>query len=315
MIDINNSQEFDADTFAAELAEERARLNPYGQAGLLAGIGAPAFPTGLLDTPTGLGGLGALSGYPEAIARQRSELTDPIEFIKKNYPGESLWRFILTHPDLDHMRGLKQLQHNIGFANFWDTNHTKETPTFRSNSADEEDWCFYQSLRRGDLVKHYTRGDAAFAFGKDEKGLPGGDNIEILSPTPELVGACNTAQKSNDVSLVLRVHHAMRSILLPGDAEELAWDHMVDFYGTRLKSNVLKASHHGRDTGYHQKALSVISPDLIIVSVGIKPDTDASNKYRQQTGKRVPSTRYHGNIEVQIHDNGTVHWFVDRNPG
>ena len=73
---------------------------------------------------------------------------------------------------------------------------------------------------------------------------------------------------------------------------------MVDFYSARLKSDIFKASHHGRDTGYHQKALGLISPDLTIVSVGVKPDTDASNKYRHQTGDRVPFTRYHGNIEV-----------------
>ncbi len=136
-----------------------------------------------------------------------------------------------------------------------------------------------------------------------------------MSDVGQKRGACNTAQKSNDVSLVLRVHHAGRSILLPGDAEELAWDGMVDFYGARLKSDFLKASHHGRDTGYHQSAVKLIAPELTIVSVGMKPDTDASNKYRQQTGKRVPSTRYHGNIKIEIEDNGTWRWFVDQNPG
>jgi len=90
---------------------------------------------------------------------------------------------------------------------------------------------------------------------------------------------------------------------------------MVDFYGARLKSDFLKASHHGRDSGYHQSALKLIAPRLTIVSVGLKPDTDASNKYRQQTGNRVPSTRYHGNIEIRIADDGSWQYFVDRNPG
>ncbi|WP_154070796.1 ComEC/Rec2 family competence protein [Bradyrhizobium lablabi] len=324
MIDVNNSQEFDAETFAQELAEERRKLqagNPLANAGIgmLAGVGTGVGTSQMgslfAPTPTLLSGLGDLSGYTEVYARQKRELTDPIEFMKTNYPNRGLWRFVLTHPDLDHMRGLKRLSENVGFANFWDTKHTKETPTFRSNSADEEDWKFYQSLRSANAGKCYTRGDSLYAFGKEEDGRPGGDNIEILSPTPELIGACNTAQKSNDVSLVLRVHHAGRSILLPGDAEELAWDGMVDFYGARLKSDFLKAGHHGRDTGYHQSAVKLIAPELTIVSVGMKPDTDASNKYRQQTGKRVPSTRYHGNIKIEIDDNGTWRWFVDQNPG
>ena len=319
MIDINNSQQFDSKTFSEELAEERRKLqsNPLARALGLAGV-APASPyspsgvaLGLAPAPVGL--LGDMSDILEVIARQKRELTDPIDFMKRTYPNQTLWRYIQSHPDLDHMRGLKKLYECIGFENFWDTGHTKERPTFRSNSADRDDWDFYQLLRRAEIGKLYVRGSAEFAFGKDEYGMPGGDNIEILSPTRELIGACNTAQQSNDVSLVLRIHHAGKSILLPGDAEALAWDSMVNYYGPRLKSDVLKASHHGRDSGYHQNAVRLIAPRYTIVSVGAKPDTDASNKYRQQTSGRVPSTRYHGNIEVMISDTGVINCYVDRN--
>jgi beta-lactamase superfamily II metal-dependent hydrolase len=278
----------------------------------------------LSPQPNALQGLGAAlyrqytadeSAKTAVAARAKRELTDPIEFLASRYPGERLWRFVLTHPDLDHMRGLKNLHDHIGINNFWDTDHTKPTPNYRSD-ADKEDWEFYQSLRGktlGTNVRSYTRGDSYFAFGKDESGLPGGDSIEILSPTPQLVGACNTADKSNDLSLILRVPHAGRSVLLPGDAEELAWDGMCDFYGNRLKSDFLKASHHGRDTGYNLAALKLIDPIMTFVSVGRKPDTDASYKYRQQTGRKVPSTRYYGNIELRIADDGNWEWYVQHN--
>jgi beta-lactamase superfamily II metal-dependent hydrolase len=100
---------------------------------------------------------------------------------------------------------------------------------------------------------------------------------------------------------------------LPGDAEELAWDAMCDFYGARLKSSFLKASHHGRDSGYHLAALKLIDPTMVFVSCGRKPDTDASYKYRQQTGAKVPSTRFYGNIFLNIHDDGNWSWSVQRN--
>src|SRR5258708_1016027 len=248
MIDVNNSQEFDEETFAEELAEEQRKLsNPFANAGLLALAGNHPNATGAV-TQSPYPGIGMLSGYSEVLARAKRELTDPIEFMKKVYPGRRLWRFVLTHPDLDHMRGIKRLHENVGFDNFWDTKHTKPTPSYRGD-ADREDWEFYQSLRSGAMqVLNYARGDSLFAFGKEQDGRPGGDNIEILSPTPEIIGACNTAGKSNDLSIVLRLHHAGRTILLPGDAEELAWDSMRDFYGSRLKSDFLKASHHGRDS-------------------------------------------------------------------
>jgi competence protein ComEC len=309
MVDINNSQDYDEDSFKDVLAEQNKKTNSFSALGFGAGTGIGNALLGLSPPRT------QLTTYLEAIAEAKRELTDPIEFLKNNYPHQRVWRFILTHPDLDHMRGLRGLYENIGFDNFWDTRHTKPTPNFRSDE-DKVDWEFYQLLRTdssGLKPRFYTRGDSLFAFGRDEYGQPSGDNIEILSPTPDLVRACNAAGKSNSLSFVLRFRHADRSVLLPGDAEDDAWEIMTGLYGNALKSDFLKASHHGRDSGYNLSAVQLISPLLTFVSVGRKPDTDASSKYRQQC-PRVASTRYHGNIELQIHDNGQHQWFVDRNP-
>ena len=71
------------------------------------------------------------------------------------------WRYIQTHPDLDHMRGLKNLHEHVGFHNFWDTEHTKPTPNYRSD-ADKDDWEYYQKLREGTLgaqIHKFTRGE------------------------------------------------------------------------------------------------------------------------------------------------------------
>jgi hypothetical protein len=122
MVDINNSQDFDAQTFADELAEERLKH----AANSLLGVG--------LGSLASLGTLGSLSEYAAVADRAKRELTDPIEFLKTHYSGQSIWRFVLTHPDLDHMRGLKLLSENIGISNFWDTDHTKTAPTFRSDA-------------------------------------------------------------------------------------------------------------------------------------------------------------------------------------
>jgi hypothetical protein len=161
MIDINNSQEFDAETFAKELAEEQRKLSTNALANALGSPYRGLASSTLLGSVGSLSpyqGLGMLSGYSEVWTRAKRELTDPIEFIKKTCPGRRPWRFILTHPDLDHMRGLKRLHENVGFDNFWDTKHTKPTPTYRGGS-DQEDWEFYQSLRGASptQVLNYSR--------------------------------------------------------------------------------------------------------------------------------------------------------------
>jgi len=325
MIDINNSQEYDRQSFTDFLDERRKRKLNEGLAGL-----------GVSITPHAGGafGLGSLFIPPASLASSRqpvhnafldileaqseaaAELTDPVAFMQRKYPGRRLWRFVLTHPDLDHMRGLKRLYETVGFDNFWDTSNTKPKPDFRSN-ADREDWEFYQRLRAGSLgvpVRNYVRGNSLFAFGCNENGLPGGDNIEILSPFPALVAHCNAAEKSNDLSYILRISHANRSIILPGDAETMAWEQARLLYGRALKSDFFKASHHGRDSAYDADTLDLIAPIMTFVSVGRKPATDASRKYREKCD-RVVSTRYYGNIELRIYDNGACEWEPQRNRG
>jgi competence protein ComEC len=217
VVDINNSQEFDADSFAEELNEERQKASQKPQT---RGLGMLASsPRNALTSPVGLASSNVLSSNSDAFSRilreyaadqaaraevarrAKLELTDPIAFLKTHYPHERPFRFILTHPDLDHMRGVKSLYENVGITNIWDTLHTKPTPHYRSD-ADKEDWEFYRSLREGTVEitpKNYTRGDSFFAFGKEEDGRPGGDNIEILSPTSALVGRA-TPRKRRTIS-------------------------------------------------------------------------------------------------------------------
>lgn len=125
----------------------------------------------------------------------------------------------------------------------------------------------------------YLRGATNYLFNREADGSIGGDGIDVLSPTAELVSECNRAGKSNDLSIVLQLHYAGFSMILPGDAEALAWDSLVKAYGSALQCNVLKASHHGRLSGYDLKSLQVIKPWLTVASVGRKPSTDAHARY------------------------------------
>ena len=282
MIDINNGDELDPST-AEELQTMRTRS---GLNALL--LGSQRYGSTLtLESP------------------QMAELTNPIEFMKANYPGKSLFRYIQSHPDLDHMRGLTALRdEKINIFNFWDTEHEK-TPDFQSD-WDEETWQRYQELRTGKAnatVLHNFRGTRNAFFNEEPAGTPGGDGIEILSPTPELVKESDEADKINNLSYVLMITYKGIKIILGGDAEKEAWDAIVKHYGANLKCNLLKASHHGRDSGFHEEALKLMKPDFTVISVGKKPETDASNKYRQHS-TNVWSTRWKGNITLSIDDNG-----------
>src|SRR5262249_5235076 len=133
-----------------------------------------------------------------------------------------------------------------------------------------------------------------------------GDGIEILSPTQDLIIECNKKDSYNNCSYVVKITHAGRTVILPGDAEASAWNSILEDPGPdSIKCDVLKASHHGRESGYHEDAVDAMSPDAVICSVGKKPSTDASDEYASH-GATVLSTRYNGTIKMTIWDDGDV---------
>ena len=243
------------------------------------------------------------------------QLTNPIEYLEhlclSQGRDKTIFRYIQTHPDMDHMRGLTALlDHGFQIINFWDTENTKAEPDFNKIiEGDKSDWETYQKLRKGQGVIRlaHLRGAAGTYWnqGKDYGDL--GDGIEILAPTTEIAQAANAGAKHNNHSYVLRITYAGISIILGGDAESEVWENIVDTYGIGLKCTVLKASHHGRDSGYHQPAVKLMKPELTLVSVGSKPETCAANKYKNYSTK-VLTTRLSGNVVLNIRPDGTAQY-------
>lgn len=342
MVDINNGDELDDDSFSeilaaygarsrfglraqntlAELASGRRPAGQYGLADILyaGGAGQPSYGTGLLGAAIRPAGLG-LAALLQPTRNKRQELneagysiglTNPIEFYLSHFSGQSIFRYVQSHPDLDHMRGLAAIrQHGIALTNFWDTEHSK-VPDFK-NDSDKEEWAAYQSLRGSNTnpsVLRLYRGAKGAFWNHDPNGYGDHDGIEVLSPTPEIVRWANQQSNTNNLSYVLRITYLGYRIVLGGDADSDLWEHLADVYKEDLHCHVLKASHHGRDSGYSSKALALLNPNYTIVSVGKKPDTDASNKYRGYCDN-VWSTRWYGNLTLQVSQERGMEWYAE----
>lgn len=245
----------------------------------------------------------------------KSLLVDPVDYYNANFAGRSIWRYVQTHPDMDHMSGLYRFfwQEKVPLVNFWDTANTKELSeeSFTNSPHAYEDWLVYQLLRGGhgpDDGEH-----TALKLLRDATGTYWTtDNLSILGPTSELVSSCNDSDSFNDISYVLRLDYGGRRVILPGDAESAAWDSITaHFDKDDLSCDLLKASHHGRESGFDQDAVEVMGPSIVVCSVGKKPDTDASDEYAA-LGADVLSTRYHGTITATLWSDGEV-WVTDRN--
>lgn len=301
VIDINNGENLDADS-RREINATVATPRPHHLGLGLAGLGLYSQPgLGLRAQPATL--------ESHAAPAYDVQLTDPVRFISTRYQNRPPFRYIQTHPDLDHMRGLAALiAAGHSPVNFWDSAHTKQPDLQASDVADWNAYVELKNASHGNTVLRLHRGAIGQFYNQNEHGAPGGHGIEILSPFKELVNWANGNEKWNELSYVLRVRHAGRSIILGGDAEETAWSCILRDYGAaNLKCDVLKASHHGRDSGYHQETVKAMSPLLTVVSVGKKPDTDASNKYRANSTD-VWSTRWKGMITLTITDDGEIRY-------
>ncbi len=75
---------------------------------------------------------------------------NPIDYMI-DHEIDTIFRFILTHPDMDHMDGIKTVFDTFAPPNFWDTENTcnKDSDDWDNAPFDEEDWKFYKRLRSG----------------------------------------------------------------------------------------------------------------------------------------------------------------------
>lgn len=252
--------------------------------------------------------LSAALGGTERMALKDYEdmLEDPLDVLKRECPGSAVFRFVASHPDMDHLTGLYRLSRQEStndIVNFWDTANTKSEPEELGPGQDGRDWEEYQRLRRSG-----TDPKAHFKVREDRGNYWTDDGISILAPTPKIIEDANQSGNWNHISQVLHIQYGDSSVILPGDTSIAVQEELAQIYGESLGSSILKAPHHGRDSGYCNEFAKLVHPDYTIVSVGKKPDTDASNKYRQHS-RKVYSTRFQGTIHAQLWEDGSVRMY------
>jgi beta-lactamase superfamily II metal-dependent hydrolase len=250
------------------------------------------------------------------IDDEERKLADPVEFFVKKFKDAWLFRFILTHPDCDHLSGLNELASKVQIGNFWDTNHNKtiNDDSWENSPYDKRDWDCYLKFRNSEenpkCLQLYRNATSECCWVED--------GIAILSPTEELVKKSNDApdddeQKYHHLSYVLMLDYKGTRFLFGGDASLDAWDDILKAYGSKgLKANVFLAPHHGSKNNTHEGAFKAIAPDYVVVSVaeGIEYDYDFYSKL----GSMVLSTKNYGNITFAVKDDGTIEGiYVERN--
>jgi beta-lactamase superfamily II metal-dependent hydrolase len=238
--------------------------------------------------------------------------TNPISYLQ-NLGVKNLFRFILTHPDKDHLDGFQNLLDAFNVTNFWHTGVKRTPPDFESGQYREEDWDAYVAMSAGRLsgtkVLSYLAGSRFKYANEADKPEDGVDGLYILAPDKNLVRKAIESDDMNDSSYVLLYRSAGGRIIIPGDAHDGTWDYVLEHYEKDVMDcSVLFAPHHGRHSGMDFSFLDTIKPKITFfgcASSGHQAYDEWSNRKL-----RVITNNQAGNIVLECQD-GEIDIYVE----
>lgn len=195
------------------------------------------------------------------------KIIDEIVDVSKN---KGIIRFISTHPDEDHILGLKKYREKVGINNFY---CVENKATQKEETEDFKEYC---SLRDGD--KHFYLYEGCSRkwmndAGDDDSGVyRGSSGINILWPNisneffKEALEKAKNGESPNNISPIIK--YSLENgvnILWFGDLEKDFMENIKNDLDID-QADIIFAPHHGRDSGKIPKdILDKINPQIIII--------------------------------------------------
>ena len=232
----------------------------------------------------------------------REMITD--EIISES-SGKDIKRFISTHPDEDHIHGLKYLDDKIGIVNFYCVANeaTKED--------ESDDFIKYKELRDSEKAFYiYRECSRCWMNRNDEEKKYGSSGINILWPIredenykSELENVKN-GESPNNISPIIKYSlNEGVNVLWFGDLENSFMEKIKDTIELP-EADIIFAPHHGRKSGKIPKEwMESINPKIVII--GEAP----SEKINYLSGYNTITQNTAGNIILEC-DKGMVDIYV-----
>lgn len=171
-----------------------------------------------------------------------------------------------THPHADHIGGLDDVIENFVIGRIYMPEVIHTTKTFED--------VLLAVQRKG---KKITPARTGVSIIDDPVS-----QIYFLSPIS------NNYKDLNHYSAVVKVDFLDKSFLFTGDAEKINEEEMIEKYGVRLKSHILKVGHHGSNTSTTEEFIKIVKPDYAVISVG------KDNSYGHPSALVIQRLQNHG---------------------
>lgn len=199
--------------------------------------------------------------------------------------GHAVDLMVETHPDKDHIAGLVDVLRKYDVSYFLEPGIPGTTATSRTleRSVETEPGLRRFIARRG-MRLH----------------LGGGAYADVLFPDRDV-----SHGDTNDGSIALRVVYGTTSFLMAGDLPTPEEDYLAGIDGAGLRSDVLKASHHGSRFSTSDLWLAAVHPSVVVISAG------KGNRYGHPAPEVLERTRAAGARIVSTMDSGTLTFVSD----
>lgn len=245
----------------------------------------------------------------------KQRITDEI---KKESSGKAICRFISTHPDEDHIHGLKYLDDEINILNFYCVQNeaTKDDET--------DDFKRYCELRDSKKAFYLFREcSRRWMNDNDKEKNYGSSGINILWPIreneyfkSELLDAKN-GESPNNISPIIK--YSLQdgvTVLWFGDLENSFTEKIKDTIELP-KADIIFAPHHGRSSGKLPKEwMDSIDPKIVVI--GEAPSNQINylagyNTITQNTAGNIIFDCQEANVDIYVsNENYTVDFLENK---
>ncbi|MCK4817045.1 DNA internalization-related competence protein ComEC/Rec2, partial [bacterium] len=168
-----------------------------------------------------------------------------------------IWRIdylVLSHPQSDHMNGLRFIAKEFHPKEFW-------------HNGDEVKTASYKDLM--DIIES-RKIKKLLPFDLDGGREINGVRIDILHPQPGMhpLRFFDNATRLNNNSLVLKISYGGKSFLFPGDLERPGEELLLSHADCSLESDILLSPHHGSQSSSTKEFLRKVRPRICVISSG-----------------------------------------------
>lgn len=192
----------------------------------------------------------------------------------------------LSHGDLDHLNGIPHLAASLPISHLY------------ANSM------LITNSRKPSLEKQFSDSLAELSLTMEPViDLDAGTcSIHSLWPDPATVHDAKISE--NDLSQVILIDYADRTILLCGDIEAYAQEKLLEIYPT-LKVDVLLLPHHGSTNNLNPKFVETLAPSVVIASCARR---NAPRAWHPSNDFEIQSfyTAVDGAVTIKIKADGTL---------